>query len=322
MSLPKISVNISLITGGNASIVLNSLRSIEYPSNLFEIIIIEGNLLAKQRNKGVEKSKGDIIYLLDDDSQAQPKSFKILAKEFLNKNTAAIGGPSLTPKNGSYINQLLGYVLQTYFGSFRMRYKWSKQKKSNNASDYHFIAASLAFRKKSAVEIGGFDEKFYPSEETDLVRRIKDKGYLIKYNKKLCVYQNHNRKNSYLLAKRFYNYGQGRMKQLKKNLKIEDYFLLAPVIFGFYLVGLLFFHSGWYFLPLYMYILLGFATAIKASIKYRKVSLLFTMPLIFPIIHLSYATGMIAELLFRPRGEEKNKKLKIIHLKTFKQEKF
>lgn len=317
MNLPKISVNIPLITNGDANIVLNSLRKIDYPKGLYEIIIIEGSHLAKQRNTGLKVSQGDIVYLLDDDSQVQPQSFKILAQEFSNQRVAAVGGPSLIPKNGNYLNQLLGYVLETYFGAFRMRYKWSRQRSSNNVSDYQFIAASLALRKKVVIEIGGFDGRFYPSEETDLLRRIKDKGYYIKYNERLFVYQNPRRKNSYLLAKRFYRYGEGRMRQIQKNPKLEDCFLFAPVIFGIYLISLIFFHPIWYFLPLTLYCVLGFATACKASIKYKNPSLLLTMPIIFPTVHSFYAFGMLHEFLIRKKHKNVPIKIKVYHVKKF-----
>jgi cellulose synthase/poly-beta-1,6-N-acetylglucosamine synthase-like glycosyltransferase len=191
MNLPKISVNIPLITNGDASIVLNSLLKIEYPKRLYEIIIIQGSHLTKQRNIGLKVSKGEIIYLLDDDSYVHPQSFKILADEFRNPKIAAVGGPSLTPQDSqNYLNQLIGYVLETYFGAFRMRYKWSNHVQNIFGRDYHFIGANLALRRKVAIAVGRFDEKIIPNEETELLRRLRDIGYLLKFNKDLFIYRN------------------------------------------------------------------------------------------------------------------------------------
>ena len=61
---PKISINISVIFGGKCQTVLQSLKKVKYPDNLYEIVIIEGNHLTKQRNIGTKFSKGEIIYLL------------------------------------------------------------------------------------------------------------------------------------------------------------------------------------------------------------------------------------------------------------------
>ncbi len=293
MNLPKISVNIPLIENGSAEIVLDSLKKVDYPARLFEIIIIKGNNLAKQRNEGVKNSKCEIIYLLDDDSQVQPNSFITIAKEFQDMNVAVVGGPTLPPKNGNYINQLMGYILETYFGAFRMRYKWSKQPNSSNTIDYQFIAANLAIRKEAVLEIGGFDERFYPSEETDLVRRIKNKGYKVKYSDKLIVFQNHKRKNSYLISERFFHYGEGRMRQILKNPIKEDFIFILPIGFSLYLLSLVFFNPFWYFLPIVIYLILGLLTSLKAALKYKKYSLIFLMTVIYPIVHLSYAMGLI-----------------------------
>jgi len=297
MKLPKISVNIPVITNGNAKIVLESLKKIDYPKQLTEIIIIEGNQIAKQRNEGLEHSNGDIIYMLDDDSQVQPESFKILAEEFNNPKVAAVGGPSLTPCNNGYLNQIIGYVLETYFGAFRMSHKWSKAK-NKQGMDYHFIGANLAIRKKAAIKVGGFDEKIVPNEETELLRRLNKKGYILKYNKELFIYRNQ-RDNMSLLAKQFYHYGKGRMKQILKKPIPEDLVFTIPIFYGAYLVSLIFFHPIWYFLPLISYFLLGFLTSLKASIKYKRPDLLLSMHPVFLIIHLSYGTGLIIEMLKR-----------------------
>jgi len=317
MDLPKISVNIPLITNGDANIVLNSLQKIDYPKELYEIIVIEGSHLTKQRNIGLKVSKGEIIYLLDDDSEAQPRSFKIVADEFRNPKIAAVGGPSLTSQNSqNYLNQLIAYVLQTYFGAFRMRYKWSNHVQNTFGRDYHFIGANLALRKKRAIDVGGFDEKIIPNEETELLRRLQDIGYLLKFNKNLFIYRSQ-RKNLWELGKQFYHYGKGRMKQIKKKIIFQDFILFTPIVFGFYLLTLFVLHPLWYFLPLGAYIFLGIATAMKASIKYKKPSLLLTMPIIFPIVHLSYAAGMVNELLTKSGQDKKNYKINITYVKRF-----
>lgn len=317
MNLPKISVNIPLITNGDASIVLNSLQKIDYPKGLYEIIIIEGSHLTKQRNIGLKVSRGEIIYLLDDDSQVQTLSFKIVAEEFRNPKIAAVGGPSLTPQDGqNHLNQLIAYVLQTYFGAFRMRYKWSNHVKDIFGKDYHFIGANLALRKEAVIDVGGFDEKIVPNEETELLRRLQAAGYLLKFNKNLFIYRNQ-RKNLLALSKQFYHYGKGRMKQIKKKIIFQDFILFAPIAFGIYLLTLVIFHPLWYILPFLIYFLLGFATAMKASMKYKKPSLLLTMPMLFPIVHLSYAAGMVNELLTKPNQNKKNYKINITYAKRF-----
>ena len=47
------------------------------------------------------------------------------------------------------------------------------------------------------------------------------------------------------------------------------------------------------------FFLLGFLTSLKASIKYKRPDLLLSMHPVFLIIHLSYGTGLIIEMLKR-----------------------
>ena len=116
----KISVNIPVKFPITIKPVLNSLKKINYPPKLTEIIIVEGNQIAQQRNLAIKKSSGDIIYLLDNDSEVNPDSFKIISAEFNKKNVAAVGGPSLTKKGKNYLNFLIGCALETYFGAMRI----------------------------------------------------------------------------------------------------------------------------------------------------------------------------------------------------------
>jgi GT2 family glycosyltransferase len=296
--LPKISINISVRNSESASIVLESLQKIQYPAELFEVLIIKGGYLTKQRNKGIAHSKGEIIYLLDNDSIVTPNALRVIAREFKNKNVAAVGGPSLNPKKGSYFSTVVGYILATYFGAFRMRFKWSNHKKIIAPNDYHFIGCNLAFRKNIVKKIGGFDERFRANDETELIRRIRDKGFLLRYSHKLVVYKGQ-RSNPVLLAKQFHHYGKGRMQHLLKNPQREDLFLLAPLGFMGYLFSLPFYRSELYVLPLGFYIFLGVLTALKASIKHKRPDLLVTMNILFPVIHISYGMGLLHELISR-----------------------
>lgn len=290
--LPKISVNIPLITNGDASIVLNSLKKVKYPKKLIEIIIIEGNQIAKQRNIGIKNSTGSIIYLLDDDSRVNHNSFKIIAEKFSDPKVATLGGPSLIPKNNkNYLNSLIYYALGTMFGAMRMRYRYSKQI-DTKGSEYRLIGANLALRKSAVLKVGGVNELIVPNEETELLRRLEKKGYKLLYDKNLYIYRNH-RENLVKLAKQFCHYGRGRVKQMKNSPKTEDLLFLLPAGFFLYLITLTLYHPAWYLAPLFIYTLVGIATSVKAAIKYRKPDLLIALSIIFPVIHLSYTYGLI-----------------------------
>lgn len=294
--LPKISVNIPAKPKSDVKPVLNSLKKIEYPPELIQIVIVEGNQIAKQRNQAIKRSSGEIIYLLDDDSEVRPDSFRIIIQEFKKKNVAAVGGPSLTKKDGNYLNFLIGCALETYFGAMRMRFRYSEQGQKTEGNEYQLIGANLALRKKTVEKIGLFNEKIVPNEETELLRRLKKVGYKLVYNKDLSI-QRSQRKTLKDLAKQFFHYGVGRMKQILYNGTFEDLIFILPIAFVFYLTSLLLFHPIWSLIPLFLYLVLSLATSLKAASKYKKAFLILALPIIFLIIHISYASGIIYEIL-------------------------
>ncbi len=309
--LPKITIIIPVRLGAVASVSLDSIKKADYPKNLIEIMVVEGNQPSKQRNEAIRKAKGDIIYFLDDDSHISKNCLKTIAKEFSNPKLDVLGGPSLIDSySKNFFNRVIAYILETYFGALRMRARYSKNK-SKKATEYDLISANLAVRK-NVLKKEKFDEMFYPNEETELLRRLQDKGFVFKYNNKLVVYRNH-RKNIFELIEQFRNYGRGRMMQIKKIPKLSDFIFSVPIGFLFYIFSLLFFHPSWYLIPLATYFLLSFLTSLKATLKYKEPSLLLSMTLLFPIIHLSYALGLIEELLFSTRTKENSKnKMKYI----------
>ena len=315
MTHPKFSVNIPILPKTDITSVLESLKKVRYPKHKIEIVVVEGNHIAKQRNAAIHQSLGEFVYLLDNDSRVHPDCFRLLDKEFQQKKVVAVGGPSLTDEDGNYLNFLIGSVLETYFGAMRMRFRYSRQD-GEKGDEYQLIGANLALRKQ-AIELAGlFNEKVVPNEETELLRRLSKKGFNLRYNKHLAVFRPQ-RKTLIDLAKQFHHYGVGRMKQINYNGSAEDFLFLVPVGFMMYLFGIPFARNWLYIIPLFIYGFLSFATSMKAGLKYRRIDLFFTMPLIFPIIHLSYAAGICKEF-FDAKMNLKNRKRRTMKMNVIK----
>ena len=275
---------------------IESIGKLSYPSHSFELIVIKGNNLSKQRNIALSQANGTIVYFLDNDSEVQPNALLLIEQAFVNKQVGAVGGPSISPSNEErYISSVTGYILQTHFGALRMRLRYSKQGNKRLATQFHLIGANLALRKLAVQKIGGFDETIIPNEETELLVRLQKKGYKLLYIPELFIFRSQ-RTSIGLLWKQFFSYGKGRTKQLKKSRTINDTIFMIPVLFVLYLLSLLFVHTILWILPLLCYLALSFATSLKAAIKYRRADLFFVMPLFFPIIHIAYACGLIAEM--------------------------
>lgn len=305
MRKPKISIVIFSRPTESPAVAINSVKTLSFSQDLFEVIVIKGNNLVKQRNIALQQAAGEIVYFIDNDAKLQENALQIIDKEFSQSKVAAVGGPSLSPENEKYyLSNIIGYILATHFGALRMRLRYAQKKATTNATEEYLIGANLALRKNAVISVGGFDEKIIPNEETELLRRLKKKGYRLSYLPSLFIYRSH-RKNLRELYKQFVFYGRGRMKQLLKSQSSMDIIFIVPLMFLFYCISLLFFHSFFYVIPLLIYILLALATSAKASIVHKRFDLLFVMPCIFPIIHIAYAIGLIEEFIFRIGSKSK-----------------
>lgn len=116
----------------------------------------------KARNMGIEKSSGEIVLFLDDDSFAEPFLLEEIVSAFKtsSRKIAAVRGRvrglALDDGKSDFIRILDEYV-------YNAKKSWA----TNN----------LACRKSVLEEVGGFDNSFRQCEDIDLGARIRDKGY-------------------------------------------------------------------------------------------------------------------------------------------------
>ena len=79
----KFSIVIALAPYRSAE-VLKSLKNVKYDKKKYEIIIKKGLNPSENRNYGIKKAKGEIIYFLDDDAIVDKNILKN-AEEFFDK---------------------------------------------------------------------------------------------------------------------------------------------------------------------------------------------------------------------------------------------
>lgn len=174
----------------------------DYPN--FEIIVLPDNEL-KVRIKGVKFyptgkippsdkrdigsriSKGKILAFIDDDAYPRKNWLKKAVKHFEDDEVGAVGGPGITPKSDNDLQKASGYVYSSIFGaSPSIRYRYIPTKKMEIDD---FATCNLIVRKDVFEEIGGFETKYWPGEDTkfclDLTKKLKKK---IIYDPEVLVY--------------------------------------------------------------------------------------------------------------------------------------
>jgi GT2 family glycosyltransferase len=291
----KFSIVIALAPYRNAE-VLKSLKNLNYDKRKYEIIIEKGYNPSENRNHGIKKAKGEIIWFLDDDAIVEKNVLKN-AEDFFNKNNVDIaGGPQLTPKDDKFFAKMFGSAIESFWCSYKMANRYKKGKLNLDASELSLTSANCFVKKSIFKKIKGFDERLWPGEDPEFFSRAKDNRLKIAYSPNLIIYHRR-RGNLFSLLKQHYKYGNVRLKKERINKKVINPVMIIPSIFALYVIFLpfLLFISKGFFFPIKLHIIIDIVVALFISIKNNLLYLPF-LPFIFFLIHFSYGLGMIVSL--------------------------
>lgn len=137
--------------------------------------------LSKSRNVGIAMAAGDIVAFIDDDAVPEPEWLEQLAVAFDDDEVAIAGG---------HVYDHTGVTFQYRYGTVdrlgtnaQPLQGWDPAKLAYPQSSRipYPIGTNSAFRRSALLAIGGFDEEYeYFLDETDLVIRLIDAGWMIK----------------------------------------------------------------------------------------------------------------------------------------------
>nr|WP_243371127.1 glycosyltransferase [Geotalea sp. SG265] len=293
----KISVIIPVKPSGAVK-ALGPLCTVDYPQELFEILVAEGCRPSAQRNAAAALASGDILYFLDDDSLVDPHFLHRVADHYLkDPAVVAVGGPSLTPEDDTLFQKSAGAVLASAFGGGGNRNRYRLVGKARQTDDAELILCNLSFRRDVFLSFGGLDERLYPNEENELMGRLKNEGRLLIHDPSLAVMRSQ-RPSYRAFVKQIFGYGRGRAEQVHVSREIKV-FTLAPSLFILYLLLIPVFIATPYVIPLLVYLAMdAFFSLLNGTRKGTGIACLAAV--LYPTLHICYGAGFIAGLI-RPR---------------------
>jgi glycosyltransferase involved in cell wall biosynthesis len=259
----------------------------------------------EKRKLGIENSLGNYIAFLDDDAFHDIDWLKN-AKELFDVNQDYIGvcGPSITPPESDFLEKIGGYIFESPLtsGPTRFRHVPSKHR---FVDDYPTV--NLILRKEVLITVGGFDDNYWPGEDTKLCHDITiNYGKKIYYSPLLIVY--HKRRSIYhphlIQISRYATHRGYFAKKFPKTSFKLSYFI--PSIFMLYLLLsplMLFFVPkiiNLYLLPFYLYIFLVGMDMVRVYSRSSSFAACLLTATGILISNLSYGVFFIKGLLSKP----------------------
>ncbi len=289
----RFSVIIPVRKNGKIEHVIKSLQKSTYPQDKIEIIVTYGDQPSAQRNKAVTHATGEMLYFFDDDSEITPDLFNIISKHLSDSNIAGAGGPNLTPPDNTFIQHCFGMALASKFANGKVSARYHKTGLVRESNETELILCNLCIKREVYLKIGGLNESIYPNEENEFMNRLKKNGYKLIYDPEAFIFRSR-RKNFTQLIKQHLNYGRGRIEQtLVEGIHPHTIQFFIPLGFLFYLLTLPFLCNLSYYLPLIIYLFLSFISAAGWAVETKKPVVFFIMPIIYLVMHISYASGII-----------------------------
>jgi cellulose synthase/poly-beta-1,6-N-acetylglucosamine synthase-like glycosyltransferase len=287
-------------------------RCLDYPN--FEIILlpdysteaIDGVIIIAtepvppgvKRNIGVKNSSGEFCAFIDNDAYPRSDWLTNAVKCFENPNVGGVGGPGLTPNEDCSMQKAGGYVLSSFMvGNLSSRYKTKGCFESDDIHSCNFIA------RKTVIEAaGGWNEKYWPGEDTLMCLAIKKLGKKLIESSDVVVY--HHRRSLFKPhLKQVSRFGEHRGFFVKKfpenSVKLTYFFpsLLVSSLLAGLLISMLF--------PFFAYVLLfGVAvylvsSLIAAALQVQSIKLLISVWLGIIVTHIIYGSFFLSGLIKR-----------------------
>jgi len=141
---------------------------------------------AVKRDMGADQAQFEYLAFMDDDAYPSLEWLKVAEKTFAEKNVAALGGPGMVPPDASKKEVVSGIFYETLVGGGGLAYRYRPVAEGFYVED--FPSVNLIIRKDNFEEVGGFDNAYWPGEDTKLCLDLIQTGHKIWYEPTLLVF--------------------------------------------------------------------------------------------------------------------------------------
>lgn len=217
----------------------------------------EGRSIA--RNHGIERSRGEWLVFFDSDCVIPDGYFDTLSRELDAAPCDCYGGPDAAHSSFSSTQKAINYAMTSFLTTGGIR--------GGKVSLEKFVPRTfnMGFRRGVYDRVGGFREMF--SEDIDMSTRISRAGFVTRLIRQAPVY--HKRRVDFRkFLRQVYVFGQSRitLQQLYPgSMKLVHMLPAIAVVIGAVLLVCGIFVSPWFLLPLGIYLLAIFVSALVSA---------------------------------------------------------
>lgn len=256
-------------------------------------------------NAALMTATGDVIIRVDAHARI-PRNFVSRNVYNLNQGEFVVGGgrPNITSDVSSWKLTLLA-AEDSLFGSSVASYRRPATQKEYLDSLFH-----AAYRREVIQKVGGFNENLGRTEDNEFHYRIRKAGYKLCCCPDIISYQ-HSRNNLKDMIRQKYSNGRWIGLTLSECPGCLSYFHFAP--FAFVMMIIISSIIALLGFPILLYTLLlvyGMFDIVNTVGCFTTKNLqpqFALLPIIFPILHVSYGIGTIVGLLQIPSWQKKIK---------------
>lgn len=250
-------------------------------------------------NLGIRHATGDVIVRMDAHSLPSENYVRRCVQLLNDSDVAVVGMPwRIQPGADTAVAQAISLAVSHPFGIGDAKYRLAA---ANGTSAVDTVPFGV-FRKSLWEKLGGFNEELLANEDYDFNYRARLAG-----GKVLLDAEGHcdyfARPTLKALANQYLRYGKWKAQMVKlhpRSIKLRH--LVAPAfVVSLVLTALVspwWTPAAWAFLTVVLaYAVLAFLCAIILARRVRNYRLVFVIPLVFLVLHLSWGTSFLAGLL-------------------------
>jgi len=197
--------------------------------------------IAAKRNRGIAAAADDCKYIafVDSDAYPTPSWLAQVCARFsqMDRRTAAITGPNLTPPQDSLLRRVPGLAIESKLIMGEGAFRFTNQGATEIDNFSYATTCNLVVRRDVLQEIGGFNKKLLTAEDVGLCDAMIGRGYRIFYDPTIIVY--HHRRDLFRFWLQHFNEGLHVKYYLNfTHIRRRPVFFPSLLVIGELLIGL------------------------------------------------------------------------------------